>query len=99
MYDIRPVPVSAFLQTIKQHEGRTIMSDYFEVGADAAGISGDDVNRRLREARLGHAAPSDDWATCKRIIRCIWPDQVATDFHRDGFYHFAPSAFSRGWLN
>jgi hypothetical protein len=71
------------------------MSDYFGVKAEAAGISGDDCNRRLREARLGHAAPSDDWATCKRIIRCIWPDQVATEMHLDGFYHFAPSA--TGW--
>jgi hypothetical protein len=72
------------------------MLDYFEVEASAAGISGDDVNRRLREARLGHVAPSGDWATCKRIIRCIFPDQVATEIHRDGFYHYAPFSGCRG---
>lgn len=68
------------------------MTDYFEVEADAAGISGDDVNRRLREARQGLSAPTADWATCKRIIRCLWPDQVADCIHLDGFYHYAPSA-------
>jgi hypothetical protein len=66
------------------------MEDYFDVEAKAAGISGDDVNRRLREARLGHAAPSDDWVNCKRIARCLWPDQHASEFHLDGYYHFAP---------
>ena len=72
------------------------MEAYFGVKAEAEGISGDDVNRRLREARYGHVAPSEDWKTCKRIVRCIWPDQVATRMHLDGFYHFAPSA--RGWV-
>jgi hypothetical protein len=66
------------------------MSDYFAAKAEAAGVSGDDVNRRLREARLGHAAPSDDWANCKRIARCLWPGQEAWKVHLDGYYHFAP---------
>ena len=66
------------------------MSDYFNVKAEASSISGDDVNRRYREARLGHAAPSSDWAECKRICRCLWPGQVAKELHRDGYYHFAP---------
>jgi hypothetical protein len=70
--------------------------DYFAVEASAAGISGDDVNRRRREAKLGFVnPPSADWAGCKRIARCLWPDQVATVMHLDGFYHFAPDA--RGW--
>jgi hypothetical protein len=66
------------------------MLDYFAVEADTAGISGDDVNRRLREARLGHAAPSDDWVNCKRIARCLWPDQESWVMHLDGYYHYAP---------
>ncbi|MBW2646913.1 MAG: hypothetical protein JRE23_12220 [Deltaproteobacteria bacterium] len=67
------------------------MSEYFDVKAEAAGISGDDVNRRLREARRGHAAPSTDWVNCKRIARCLWPDQATREIHLDGYYHFAPS--------
>jgi hypothetical protein len=71
------------------------MSDYFAAKAEGAGVSGDDVNRRLREARLGHAAPSDDWVECKRIVRCLWPDQTATrPINPAGeFFHFAPSLF------
>jgi hypothetical protein len=65
-------------------------NSYFSAKAEAAGISGDDVNRRRREARLGHAAPSDDWVQCKRIVRCLWPDQCAVKVHLDGYYHFAP---------
>jgi hypothetical protein len=72
------------------------MGTYFKAKAgDTGDISGDDVNRRLRESRLGHAAPSADWADCKRIARCLWPDQVATEFHLDGYYHFAPAALHR----
>jgi hypothetical protein len=65
---------------------------YFSAKAEAAGISGDDVNRRRREARLGHAAPSDDWVNCKRIIRCLWPEQESSNpyIYRDGYYHYAP---------
>ena len=66
------------------------MSDYFDVKAEGAGISGDDVNRRLREARLGHAAPSNDWVNCKRIIRCIWPGQIASVIHLLDHYHNPP---------
>jgi hypothetical protein len=66
------------------------MLNYFSAKADAAGISGDDVNRRLREARLGHVTPSNDWVHCKRIARCLWPDQVTRTMHLDGYYHFAP---------
>jgi hypothetical protein len=64
---------------------------YFSAKAEAAGISGDDVNRRLRESRLGHAAPSDDWVQCKRIARCLWPDQAATVLHLADYYHYAPA--------
>jgi hypothetical protein len=41
----------------------------------ADGLSGDDVNRRMRERNLGFAEPSADWGTCGNEIRCIWPDQ------------------------
>ena len=48
---------------------------YFNAKADGAGISGDDVNRRLREKRLGFKAPSDDWAQAHLIVRAIYPGQ------------------------
>ena len=51
------------------------MEKYFNVDATADGISGDDVNRRLRESRLGWSEPSPDWANCKKITRCIWGGQ------------------------
>jgi hypothetical protein len=44
---------------------------------DDSGLSGDDVNRRLREARLGHSMPSSDWEANKgKVIRCIYADQT-----------------------
>ena len=46
--------------------------------ASEAGISGDDLNRRHRERRLGYAAPSADWARAKNEIRCIHPGQTIT---------------------
>ena len=67
------------------------MRGYFNVQADGQGISGDDVNRRLREARLGHAEPSQDWIDdCKRVIRCIYPGQTITALHLHDHYYHAP---------
>jgi hypothetical protein len=54
---------------------------YFEETVETDGISGDDVNRRLREARLGFKAPSEDWEQCGTVIHCIYPDQVPTKSH------------------
>ena len=53
------------------------MRGYFTATV-ADGISGDDVNRRRREASLGFAAPSKDWAYCKKEIRCLWDGQTIT---------------------
>ena len=52
--------------------------DYFKKTATDNSISGDDVNRRRREARLGHAAPSKDWEQCHVVIHCIYKGQVPT---------------------
>jgi hypothetical protein len=66
-------------------------TDYFKAQAgDTGDISGDDVNRRLRESRLGHAAPSADWADCKKIVYCLWPGQEAWRYDWDGYYHNYP---------
>ena len=53
------------------------MSNYYNLTL-ADGISGDDVNRHLREKNLGFAPPSADWAESDKEIRCIWPGQVIT---------------------
>jgi hypothetical protein len=53
------------------------MSDYFNETL-ASGLSGDDVNRRLREKRLGFGEPSPDWAECSREIRCIYGGEHVT---------------------
>lgn len=54
--------------------------NYYDLTLDD-GISGDDVNRHLRERRLGFAEPSKDWANCNQEIRCIWPEQIIKDGH------------------
>lgn len=46
--------------------------------ADEPGISGDDLNRRHRESRLGFTEPSADWANAGREIRCLWDGQTIT---------------------
>jgi hypothetical protein len=51
---------------------------YFTETVESDGISGDDVNRRLREKRLGFKAPSEDWNQAGVVIHCIYPDQVPT---------------------
>jgi hypothetical protein len=68
--------------------------DYFKAAATEGSISGDDVNRRFREASKGFKAPSADWVNCKRICRCLWAGQVITEhIHLDGYYHHAPKLF------
>ena len=57
------------------------MTDYFKAKADSNGVSGDDVNRRYREARLGFAAPSEDWDQAGVIVHCIYPGQIPTKSH------------------
>jgi hypothetical protein len=55
------------------------MSNYFHLTlADENFISGDDLNRRHRENRLGYAAPDPSWAESDKEIRCIHPNQVIT---------------------
>jgi hypothetical protein len=54
------------------------MTDYFKATVSRDGISGDDVNRRYREARLGFAAPSEDWNQSHLIVRAIYPGQWET---------------------
>ena len=56
-------------------------SAYFNAKADGAGVSGDDVNRRLRERRLGFAEPSSDWDQAGVIVHCIYPGQMPTKSH------------------
>ena len=46
--------------------------------ADEDGISGDDLNRRNRERRLGFGPADPSWAQAKKEIRCIYPDQTIT---------------------
>ena len=48
--------------------------EYFEL-TEADGISGDDVNRHLRESRLGFSEPSADWNRCNEETRCIFEGQ------------------------
>jgi len=55
------------------------MSKYFDLTlADEPGISGDDLNRRYREASLGYAEPSPCWSDSDKEIRCIYPGQTIT---------------------
>lgn len=56
-------------------------SAYFNAKADRAGVSGDDVNRRLRERRLGFAEPSSDWDQAGTVVHCIYPGQIPTKSH------------------
>ncbi len=63
------------------------MIGYFGQRAIGGNISGDDVNRRLRERRRGHAEPSKDWADCKVINYCLWDGQQVRTFDPDGRYH------------
>jgi len=72
--------------------------DYFDVDlADEIGISGDDLNRRLRERRLGYGPPSSDWADSDKEIRCIHPNQVVTRAalsNREIHVHADPAYFN-----
>jgi hypothetical protein len=72
----------------------TIMTDiYFTESVDDDGISGDDVNRRLRERRLGFKAPSDDWHLAGAPIHCIYKGQIPTrNLHDVVLYNFLPLA-------
>jgi hypothetical protein len=74
------------------------MSNYFHLTlADEAGISGDDLNRRHRENRLGFAEPSADWAESDKEIRCIYPGQVITRAalsNREIHVHAEPAYFN-----
>ena len=55
-------------------------NDYYHLTlADESGISGDDLNRRHRENRLGFGPPSADWADSDKEIRCIYPRQTVTN--------------------
>ena len=49
---------------------------YHNTLATEAGISGDDLNRRHRESRLGFAEPSADWKQAGHEIRCIFDNQI-----------------------
>lgn len=73
------------------------MTDYYNLTLDD-GISGDDVNRHLREKNLGFKAPSADWANCKDEIRCIYPGQTVTrgtlDEGANIFIHRLPAYFN-----
>jgi len=51
------------------------MTNYYDLTLDD-GISGDDVNRHLREKNLGYLPPSKDWLSAGREIRCLWPGQI-----------------------
>jgi hypothetical protein len=62
----------------------------YDRSLDDSGLSGDDVNRRLREARLGHSVPTSDWEANKgKVIRCIFAGQSITrkPDSNDVFYH------------
>jgi len=64
---------------------------YFKENVDDDGISGDDVNRRLREKRLGFKAPSDDWNMAGATIHCIFKGQIPTrDLDDVVLYNFLP---------
>ena len=92
----RLVPVCKSLTITTKGRIIIMTSKYFEAKAVSAGVSGDDVNRRLRESRLGHEEPSPDWVDCKRIARCLWSDQESGTMHLDGYYHYAPKMTCRG---
>ena len=66
---------------------------YFDTTVEADGISGDDVNRHLREKRLGFKAPSDDWFLAGAPIHCIYKGQVPTKtLHDVVLFNFLPLA-------
>jgi len=73
---------------------------YFHLNLDSEpGISGDDLNRRHREQRLGYAAPSKDWALAGEEIHCIYPNQVITRPTLDNapvYVHANPAYFNPG---
>ena len=71
------------------------MGKYFHnTLASEKGISGDDLNRRHREQRLGFKAPDSTWAEAGKEIRCIYPDQtiirLALD-HAEIYVHCRPA--------
>lgn len=75
------------------------MAYFHNTLASEKGISGDDLNRRHRESRLGYAAPSADWADCNKEIRCIYPYGIITRFGLDGrelYVHKLPAFFNPG---
>ena len=66
---------------------------YFTDTIAENGISGDDVNRRLREKRLGFQAPSDDWFLAGAPIHCIYKGQIPTKtLHDVVLFNFLPLA-------
>ena len=54
------------------------MGYYHNTLATEKGISGDDLNRRHRENRLGYAPAHESWADAGLEIRCIYPGQTIT---------------------
>jgi hypothetical protein len=64
-----------------EHVDFCFPGDYFTETVESDGISGDDVNRRLRESRLGYKAPSKDWEQAGVVVHCIYKDQVPTKSH------------------
>jgi hypothetical protein len=55
-------------------------------------ISGDDRNRHHREKNLSFKKATDDWADCKKVIRCIFPGQLPrgpVDINNT-YFHFTP---------
>lgn len=73
----RDIPVDSVVDGMDEAQA----SAYFNAKADRAGISGDDVNRRLRERRLGFAEPSSDWDQAGVVVHCIYPGQIPTKSH------------------
>jgi len=72
------------------------MTKYYECTLDD-GLSGDDINRRRREAALGNPPPSKDWEDCNKEIRCIYPGQVVTRpaISTAGiFFYYEPAVFA-----
>jgi hypothetical protein len=74
------------------------MKNYFHLTlADEAGISGDDLNRRHRESRLGFAEPDASWFETDKEIRCIYPGQTITRAalsNREIHVHAFPAYFN-----
>ena len=73
-------------------------NDYFHLTlADEDGISGDDLNRRHRESRLGFGPADPSWADSDKEIRCIHPNQVVTRAalsNREIHVHADPAYFN-----